>query len=233
MQKIIQSQQNNQLFASKIIRDLERKARIKMKGKKLNLVNEKNDRIGQLIREFMGTEKWIYVKKSGNIEKYGPILKRIKSEAISVMIRCNEVNEAQLKSLGLTKDDIVFETELHELLADWVELESDESLIARGGIRNVASTGELMDYSRLNILRAEYDQHCEDEKKHIKNSLLLSPEKGKQNESIDEIISQKPENTLVQVCINGFILRYRHRRVIIIQIYERKIICNWRHTRLF
>jgi len=200
--------QHYKLFASSILKDLERKARIKMKGKKLNLVDEKNDRIAQLIREFTGTEKWIYDKKAGNIEKYSSILKRIKSEAISLMIRCNEVNEAQLKSLGLTKDDILFETELHELLADWVELESDESLISRDGIRKVAIAGQLMDYSRLNILHAEYDQHCEDEKKHLKNSLQLSPENEKQNETEDEIISLNPDNSLVQVCINGFILTY-------------------------
>ncbi len=212
MQQITQSQQHKQLFESKIIRDLEIKARIKMKGKKLNLVNEKNDKIGQLIREFMGTEKWIYEKKAGNIEKYGPILKRIKSEAISVMIRCNEVNEAQLKSLRLTKDDILFETELHELLADWVELETDESLIARDGIRKVAVTGELMDYSRLNILRAEYDQHCEDEKKLIKNSFQLLSEKEKYDENGNEIIyplKESKDQSLIQVWTNGILITYQ------------------------
>ena len=208
MQPTIQSQEYKHLFASKIIKDLEGNARIKMKGKKLPLVNEKNDGIAQLIKEYEGIKKWIYDKKADNPAKYTPILKRIKSESIGMMIRCKEVNEKQLKSLGLTKEDILFETALLELLRDWVELESDESLFAREGLRKVAISGELMNYSSLSKLRAEYDQHCEDEKKHLKNSLQLSPENEKQNETEDEIISLNPDNSLVQVCINGFILTY-------------------------
>ena len=96
MQPITRAQEHKQLFVSKVLRDLERIARIKMKGKNLNIVTEKNERIALLIREFSGTEKWIYAKKAGSIEKYGSILKRIKSEAINIMIRCQEVNEAGL-----------------------------------------------------------------------------------------------------------------------------------------
>ena len=204
--------QHYKLFATKIIKDLERKARIKMNGKKLHLVNEKNDGIAQLIREYEGVAKWINTKKADNPAKYTPILKRIKSEAIGMMIRCNEVNENQLKSLRLTKEDIFFETELRELLADWVELETDESLIAREGLRKVAIGGELMDYSRLSKLYAEYDQHCEDEKKLLKNSFQLLSEKEKYDENGDEIIyptEESMDQSLVQVCTNGFILTYQ------------------------
>jgi hypothetical protein len=209
MQTTTQSQ-HYKLFASRIIKDLERKARIKMKGKVLNLVNEKNDGIAQLIREYEGIENWIYNTKVDSFEKYLPVLARIKSRAIGSMIRCQEANETQLKSLGLTKEDILFETELHELLADWVELESDDSLISREGIRKAAVGGELMDYTRLNKLRAEYSQHCEDEKRFIKNSRQLFPQKEKHhNNSCEEITSQSQDQPSAQVYINGFIFRYQ------------------------
>jgi len=212
MQPTIQSQEYKHLFASKIIKDLEGNARIKMKGKKLPLVNEKNDGIAQLIKEYEGIKKWIYDKKADNPAKYTPILKRIKSESIGMMIRCKEVNEKQLKSLGLTKEDILFETELRELLADWVELETDESLIAREGIRNVAIAGKLIDYSSLSKLYAEYDQHCEDQKKLLKNSFQLLSEKEKYDENGDEIIyplKESMDQSLVQVCTNGILITYQ------------------------
>jgi hypothetical protein len=212
MQPTIQYQEYKHLFASRVIKDLERKAHIKMNGKVLNFVTEKNDGIAQLIREYEGIEKWINTKKADNPAKYTPILKRIKSEAIGIMIRCNEVNESQLKSLGLTKEDILFETELRELLADWVELETDESLIAREGLRKVAIGGELMDYSRLSKLYLEYDQHCEDEKKHLKSNFQLPSDKEKYDENGNEIIyptEESMDQSLVQVCTNGFILKYQ------------------------
>ncbi len=204
--------QHSKLFACKIIKELERKARIKMKGMKLHLLDENNDGIAQLIREYEGIEKWIYNTKADNFEKYLPVLARIKSEAIGSMIRCKKVNENQLKSLGLTKEDILFETALLELLADWVELESDESLISREGLRKVAIGGKLMDYSSLRKLFAEYNQHCEDEKKLLKNSFQLLSEKEKYDENGDEIIyplKESIDQSLVQVFINDVILTYQ------------------------
>ena len=212
MQATFQNPQHKHIFASGVIKELEAEARIKMKCRKLKLVDEKNDGIAQLIREYEGIEKWINTKKADNPAKYTPILKRIRSEAIGMMIRCNEVNESQLKPFGLTKEDILFETALLELLRDWVELESDESLFAREGLRKVAISGELMNYSSLSKLRAEYDQHCEDEKKLLKNSFQLLSEKEKYDENGDEIIyptEESMDQSLVQVCTNGFILTYQ------------------------
>ena len=212
MQAIPKPQQHKHLFASRIFKELEAEARIKMKGKKLNLVDEKNDGIAKLIREYEGIDKWINNKKTDNPAKYTPILKRIKSEVLGMMIRCNEVNESQLKPLGLTKEDILFETELRELLADWVELESDESLIAREGIRKVALGGELINYSIFIRLHAEYNQHCEDEKILLKNNFRLSSGKEKYYENRDEIIypvKESMDQSLVQVFTNGMILTYQ------------------------
>jgi hypothetical protein len=73
----------------------------------LNLVTEKNDGIALLIREYEGTKKWIYKNKAENSEKYEPILERIKSEAIGIMIRCKEVNESQLRPFGLANEDSI------------------------------------------------------------------------------------------------------------------------------
>jgi hypothetical protein len=61
------------------------------------------------------------------------------------------------------------------------------------------------------MLRAEYNLHCEDEKKH-KNSYQLISRKEKYDENGDEIIyplKESMDQSLVQVITNGSLITYR------------------------
>jgi len=194
MQATFQNQQHKHIFASGVIKELENEAREKMKGKMLTMIDEKDEYVTQKIIEYKSYSRWIYEKDEVDQERFLPILKRIKSEAVGEMVDRQVANESQLRQLGLTEDDILFEIELKQLLIDWVELELDESLPARQGLRDAAIGGERMNYSKLITLEDKLKSIRDHEKHLLDIKLKRIPEREKYDKSGNEIEYPPEEN---------------------------------------
>jgi len=177
----------HKLFATQVIKELENEAREKMKGKMLTMIDKADEYVTQKIIEYNRFNKWIYEKDEVDQEKFLPILKRIKSEAVGVMVDRQAANESQVRQLGLTEDDILFEIELKQLLADWVELESDESLIARHGLRDIAIGGTKLNYCKLTSLEEDLKLNMAHQKRLLDISLQRIPEREKYDKFGNEI----------------------------------------------
>src|ERR1035437_7176824 len=128
MQATFQNQKHKHIFASRVIKELKMEARENIKGQKLTMIYEADEYVTQKIIEYKSYNRWINEKEEMDQKRFLPILKRIKSEAVGEMVDRQVANDRQVRQLGLTEDDILFEIELKQLLADWVELQSDESL---------------------------------------------------------------------------------------------------------
>ena len=127
-------------------------------------------------------------------ERFLPILKRIKSEAVGEMVDRQAANDSQIIQLGLTEEDILFEIELKQLLSDWVELESDESLPTRQGLRDAAIGGERMNYSKLITLEDKLKSIRDHEKHLLDIKLNRIPEREKYDKYGNEIEYSPEEN---------------------------------------
>lgn len=187
MQATFQNQQHKHIFASRVIKELENEAREKMKGKMLTMIDEKDECVTQKIIEYKSYSRWIYEKDEMNQKKFLPILKRIKSEAIGEMVDRQAANESQVRQLGLTEDDILFEIELKQLLTDWVELESDDSLIARQVLRDIAIGGTKLNYGKLTSLEEDLKLNMAHQKCLLDISLRRVPEREKYDKYGNEI----------------------------------------------
>jgi hypothetical protein len=194
MQGTQQTQQHNHLFATRIIKELEAEAQIKMKGKKLNMIDERNEYAAQKIIEYNCMKRWINEKNEVDQKRYLPILKRIKSEAIREMVLGREANRAQLIELGLTEENILFEIELRQLLSDWVELEIDESLPIRQGLRDAAIGGEELNYTMLNSLEEDLKSNTDSQKRLLDISLNRIQKREKYDKNGREIENPPVEN---------------------------------------
>jgi hypothetical protein len=184
----------HKLFAAQVIRELENEAHEKMKGKKLTMIDKADEYVTQKIIEYNSYNRWIYEKDEVDQKKFLPILKRIKSEAVGEMVDRQTANESQVRQLGLTEDDILFEIELKQLLTDWVEMESDESLLARQGLRDAAIGGERMNYSKLIALEDKLKSIRDHEKHLLDIGFNRIPEREKYDKYGYEIEYQPEEN---------------------------------------
>src|ERR1035437_52360 len=193
MQATFQNQQHK-LFAAQVIRELENKAHEKMKGKKITMIDKADEYVTQKIIEYNRLNRGIYEKDKEDQKILLPILKRIKSEAVGEMVDRQATNESQVRQLGLTEDDILFEIELKQLLSDWVELESDESLPARQGLRDAAIGGERMNYSKLNTLEDKLKSIRDHEKHLLDIKFNRMPEREKYDKYGNEIEYPPEEN---------------------------------------
>ena len=185
----------HKLFAAQVIRELEDEAREKMKGKVLTMIDKADEYVTQKIIEYNRFNKWIYEKDEVDQEKFLQILKRIKSEAVGEMVDRHVANESQLRQLGLTEDDILFEIELKQLLTDWVELESDYSLIARQGLRDIAIGGTKLYYGKLTSLEEDLKINMAHQKRLLDISLRRMPYREKYDKSGNEIEYPWGENS--------------------------------------
>jgi hypothetical protein len=187
MQLTQQTHQHKHLFATRIIKELEAEARVKMKGKKLTIIDEKNEYVTKKTIEYNRIKRWVYEKDVDAQKEYLKILKRIKSEAIGKIVLCRTANQDQLKDLGLAVDDILFEIEFRQLLSEWVELEADESLPIRQGLRDFAIGGKELNYNKLNSLEEELRLNMEHEKHLTSTCLTKRPEREKYDKCGNEI----------------------------------------------
>src|SRR5664280_624375 len=187
----------HKLFAAQVIRELEDEAREQMKGKMLTMIDEPNEYVTQKIIEYNRLNRWIYEKDEMDQERFLPILKRIKSEAIGEMVDRKSANESQVRQLGLTEEDILFEIEFKQLLSDWVELELDESLPARQGLRDAAIGGERMNYSKLNTLEDKLKSIRNQEKHLLEIKFNMMPEREKYDK-YGHVIEYPPEGNRCQ-----------------------------------
>ena len=194
MQLTQQTHQHKHLFVTRIIKELETEAQKKIIGKKLTMTDEKNEYVTQKIIEYDSTKRWIYNEDGADQKRHLKILKRIKSEAIREMVLCRAANLAQLKELGLTEDDILYEIEFKQLLSDWVELEVDESLPSRQGLRDAAIGGERMDYSKLRTLEEKLKSNMEYEKELKDLSFNRMAKREKYDKDGNEIEYSQEEN---------------------------------------
>jgi hypothetical protein len=187
----------HKLFAAQVIRELENKAREKMKGKKLTMIDEADEYVTQKIIEYNSYNRWIYEKEEMDQKRFLRILKRIKSEAVGEMVDQQAANESQVRQLGVTEDDILFEIELKQLLSDWVELESDESLPARQGLRAAAIGGKRMNYCKLITLEDKLKSIRDHEKRLLDIGFNRMPEREKYDKYGHEI-EYPPEKNISQ-----------------------------------
>src|SRR5664280_2310303 len=128
------------------------------------MIDEADEYVTQKIIEYNRLNRWIYEKDEVDQERFLPILKRIKAEAVGEMVDRQAANDSQIRQLGLTEEDILFEIELKQLLSAWVELESDESLPTRQGLRDAAIGGERINYSKLTTLEEDLKLNIVDKK---------------------------------------------------------------------
>ena len=184
----------HKLFAAQVIRELENEACEKMKGKKLTMIDEADEYVTRKIIEYNRLNRWIYEKEEMDQKRFLPILKRISSEAVGEMVDLQAANESQIRQLGLTEDDILFEIELKQLLTDWVELESDESLIARQGLRYIAIGGERLNYGKLTSLEEDLELNMARQKHLLDIGLKRMPEREKYDKYGNEIEYPPEEN---------------------------------------
>jgi hypothetical protein len=187
MQATFQNPQHKHIFASRVIKELKAEAREKMKGKKLTMIDKADEYVTQKIIEYNSYNRWIYEKDKMDQKRFLPILKRIKSEAVGEMVDRQAANESQVRQLGMTADDILFEIELKQLLSDWVELESDESLPARQGLRDAAFGGERMNYSKLIALEDKLKSIRDHEKRLLDIKFNRMQEREKYDKYGNEI----------------------------------------------
>jgi hypothetical protein len=184
----------HKLFATQAIRELENEAREKMKGKMLTMIDKADEYVTQKIIEYNSYSRWIYEKDEMDQERFLPILKRIKSEAVGEMVDRKSANESQVRQLGLTEEDILFDIEHKQLLSDWVELMSDESLPTRQGLRDAAIGGERMNYSKLNTLEDKLKSIRDREKCLVEIGFNKIPEREKYDTHGHEIEYPPEEN---------------------------------------
>ena len=194
MQATFQNPQHKHIFASRVIKELKAEAREKMKGKKLTMIDEADEYVTQKIIEYNHLNRWIYEKDEMDQERFLPILKRIKSEAVGEMVDRQAANDSQIRQLSLTEEDILFEIELKQLLSDWVELESDESLPTRQGLRNAAIGGERINYSKLTTLEDKLKSIRDNEKRLLDIGFNRMPEREKYDKYGNEIEYPPEEN---------------------------------------
>lgn len=194
MQATFQNPQHEHIFASRVIKELKAEAREKMKGKKLTMIDDADEYVTQKIIEYNSYNRWIYEKEEMDQKRFLPILKRIKSEAVGEMVDRQAANDSQVRQLGLTEEDILFEIELKQLLSDWAELESDESLPARQGLRDAAIGGERMNYSKLIALEDKLKSIRDHEKRLLDIGFNRMPEREKYDKYGNEIEYPREEN---------------------------------------
>jgi hypothetical protein len=203
----------HKLFAAQVIRELENEAREKMKGKKLTMIDETDEYVTQKIIEYNHLNKWIYEKDEVDQERFLPILKRIRSEAVGEMVDRQAANDSQVRQLGLREDDILFEIELKQLLSDWVELELDESLPARQGLRDAAIGGERMNYSKLNTLEDKLKSIRNQEKHLLEIKFNRIPEREKYDKYGNQIEYPPEENRYQDISEELKVLINYHVRI--------------------
>ena len=68
-----------------------------------------------------------------------------------------------MTALGLTEEKIQFEMAYRDELADWVEMESDESLKVRKYLEDLASHGAMIDYEPLKFFEYQMGILCKEE----------------------------------------------------------------------
>jgi hypothetical protein len=110
------------------------------------------------------------------------------------MVDRQAANDSQIRQLGLTEEDILFEIELKQLLSAWVELESDESLPTRQGLRDAAIGGERINYSKLTTLEEDLKLNIVDKKHLLDIKFNRMPEREKYDKYGNEIEYPPEEN---------------------------------------
>lgn len=100
-----QTQPHNHLFFSGpkgIKRQLESKARLKIKGGKITFIDQDNPHISALISAQKRLKNWILSQPMENQKELSKIIKRTKADAIKYLLDNGGINENQIRVLGIS-----------------------------------------------------------------------------------------------------------------------------------
>jgi hypothetical protein len=141
--------------AVEVFRSLEAEARKSMKLQNLSYITNGNEQLDVIIYKCRSCQRKIDNGDENDKRKALRYLSRLQSEAITIISRTGTVSPQQMASLNLTEEKIRFEMAYRDELADWVELESDESLPVRKYLERLASDGVGIDYEPLKKLEEQ------------------------------------------------------------------------------
>ena len=149
--------------ASEVFRSLEEDARRKMKRQKLSYNENENAQLKVIVYKCRNCK--LAIKYGDEKTKKNAVrnLSRLQSEAITIISKDGDVSYQQMTALGLTEEKIQFEMAYRDELADWVEMESDESLQVRKYLEELASHGAMIDYKPLKFFEYQMGILCKEE----------------------------------------------------------------------
>jgi hypothetical protein len=160
----------DKIYGSKKFKEIEAEARINIDGMTFKTSEAVNSELEEKVNEYEKTKEYLLSLDIDDQKELFAVIKRIKSEAISIILEEGKYNESQLKRINLTEEDILFEAEVRRLLADHLKDEFTGSKVIRRGYRLTAKKGHIVDYSALNDLKVNKDSYGKLRKKMFKEA---------------------------------------------------------------
>jgi hypothetical protein len=152
--------------AAEVFRSLEDEAHKNIKRQKLFYYENDDEQLNANIYKCRNCQRAMKNGDEKTKEKATRNMSRLQSEAITIISKNGKISHQQMALLGLTEEKILFEMAYRNELADWVELESDESLLVREYLEELASNGDRIDYYPLEKMKDQMGVLREDESKN-------------------------------------------------------------------
>ena len=207
-----QTQPHNHLFFSGpkgIKRQLESKARLKIKGEKITLIDQDNPHISALISAQKRLKNWILSQPMENQKELTKIIKRTKADAIKYLLDNGGINENQIRVLGISEADLLFERAFLLELKKYISAQLNEDAIYKTGIVHESIGGILPDYSELNRISDDLQFYYLKEKElsTLKLNRPDAQEKyDKYGSEIEYDLEDQPEEVRLKAMETGIIL---------------------------
>lgn len=189
---------------------LENKAKVKIKDEKFTFVTEKDDFIGTLVTDQRRIKEWILSQPTEQQKDLFKIIKRLRAEATSHILFTGRANETQVKALGITEYDLLFEKAYLSKLVDYATAQLNENPIFKTGLIQLAKGGKLIDYTELNRLTDSLEYHYSRIKELSTIKIKKPVEREKYNsrgELIEYDLQESPEEIRTKEMQTGILIQ--------------------------
>lgn len=144
--------------AAGVFRELKTQARKNLKTQTIYYTNIENEHLNVIIQKCRNCRKALENAEGKNRYTLNRGIKGMLSEAVSIICRAGEANRKQMDALQISEEMIFIEMAYIQQLADWVELETDETFLAHNYLRQFALKGDYVNYGTLNNLEEKMHQ---------------------------------------------------------------------------